>query len=230
MVTFAAMRTNVFLALVTCVIAASCSSNGGRQTAGSTGGEGGDGTGGTTGGSPGTGGALPTGGTSGGGAGSGGSTGGTSGPDTGGSGGATGGSGGATGGSGTGGSVADASAGAPDGSGASGGTTGIGCTGVMAAFCDDFEAQTVGMPPKGAGFTTKVSGGAMFSIDTSKAYSGTKSAHVHVPQGTGGNTDPTGQMVFNSQFPVMNNDLHGRVMVYLTKNPNDSGKPNIHWD
>jgi hypothetical protein len=26
------------------------------------------------------------------------------------------------------------------------------------------------------------------------------------------------------------NDLHGRVMVFLTKNPNDSGNPNIHWD
>jgi hypothetical protein len=37
-------------------------------------------------------------------------------------------------------------------------------------------------------------------------------------------------MTFTSQFPVTNNDLHGRVMVFLTANPNDSGNPNIHWD
>jgi hypothetical protein len=108
-------------------------------------------------------------------------------------------------------------------------TSGSGCMGVMASFCDDFEAQATGAAPKGM-FTTRNSGGATFAIETSKAYSGTKSAHIHVPMGSGGNNDPTAQMTFSSQFPVAMNDLHGRVMVFLTKNPNDSGKPNIHWD
>jgi hypothetical protein len=136
----------------------------------------------------------------------------------------------------TGGAAADAGRSAPDAAtsdGAAGtdgsGAGGVGCTGVMASFCDDLEAQTVGQTPRGA-FTVKNGGGATFAIDDSKAYSGTRSAHIHVPKGAGGTTDPTAQMTFNSQFPVAMNDLHGRVMVFLTKNPNDSGKPNIHWD
>jgi hypothetical protein len=138
-------------------------------------------------------------------------------------------SGGSTG---TGGSAgpADASLAASDGPGPDGqGAVGSGCTGVMTSFCDDYEAQTSGQAPKGA-FTVKTGGSATFTIETAKPYSGTKSAHIHVPKGAGGNNDPTAQMTFNTQFPVAMNDLHGRVMVFLDKNPNDTGKPNIHWD
>jgi hypothetical protein len=194
-----------------------------RKTNG--GGTGGDDTG-DTGGAPGTGGAKSTGGS------------GTGGADTGGAPGtggdrATGGAPGTGGATSTGGAeTPDAGTGPVDSSPAADGppaSGGSGCMGVMSSFCDDFEAQATGAAPKGM-FTTRNSGGATFAIETSKAYSGTKSAHIHVPKGTGGNTDPTAQMVFSSQFPVAMNDLHGRVMVFLTKNPNYTGKPNIHWD
>jgi hypothetical protein len=110
-----------------------------------------------------------------------------------------------------------------------GAAAGGGCVGVMASFCDDFEDQAAGQPPKGA-FTVAVGGGATFTVETSKPYSGGKSAHIHVPRGAGGNNDPTAQMAFRNQFPIAMNDLHGRVMVFLAKNPNGTNNPNIHWD
>ncbi|HEV3193159.1 MAG TPA: hypothetical protein VGY54_21775 [Polyangiaceae bacterium] len=51
-----------------------------------------------------------------------------------------------------------------------------------------------------------------------------------MPQGAGGGSDPTAQLTFTKQFPIAANDVHGRAMVYLTKNPNGTGNPNIHWD
>jgi hypothetical protein len=37
-------------------------------------------------------------------------------------------------------------------------------------------------------------------------------------------------MHFTQQFPIAADDVHGRVMMYLTKNPNGTNNPNIHWD
>jgi hypothetical protein len=104
-----------------------------------------------------------------------------------------------------------------------------GCTGVVAAFCDDFEMQATGAPPQGM-FSVNTGGGATMMVETTKAYSGAKSAHIHVPKGAGGGTDPTAQLTFTKQFPIAANDVHGRAMVFLTKNPNGTGNPNIHWD
>jgi hypothetical protein len=217
------MRTKPVL-LAVCLLFGACSSSGGSRGNQGTGGEE------ETGGSPGTGGVTSTGGA----VATGGKTGSTGGaPGTGGAMMGTGGAGDGGSGGGTGGSPQTGGSG---GGGASGGATGTGgavsasgCMGVMSSFCDDFEAQATGAAPKGM-FTTKIGGGATFNIETTKAYSGTKAAHIHVPKGAGGASDPTAQMGFTSQFPVAMNDLHGRVMVFLTKNPNDTGKPNIHWD
>jgi hypothetical protein len=96
--------------------------------------------------------------------------------------------------------------------------------GVMAAFCDDFEGQTVGGAPKGDGFTTQ---GSAFAVEAGKAFSGTKSVHIHVPKGSGG---PNTKMIFKKQFPLANNDLHGRAMVFLTQNPADATNAGFHWD
>jgi hypothetical protein len=96
--------------------------------------------------------------------------------------------------------------------------------GVMAAFCDDFEAQSVGGAPKGDAFTTQ---GGAFAVETSKAFSGTKAVHIHVAKGSGG---PNTKMVFKKQFPLANNDLHGRAMVFLTQNPADATNAGFHWD
>ncbi len=86
-----------------------------------------------------------------------------------------------------------------------------GCGGVTAKFCDDFEKQT-GTTPVGD-FT--VSGGGI-TVDTTKAFSGTKSLHWK----------PTtrNMLVFNKQFPL--NDLHGRMMMFMVKTPTTSN----HWD
>jgi hypothetical protein len=235
------MRSSLLMASM-CVVAMACSSNGGSRGArgrGGAGGEGGDATGGSsgTGGSGGSGGAGGKAGSggSGGKAGSGGSGGAGGNAGTGGSGG-TGGDGGSAGTGGTGGDGGsaggqggDAGTGTPDAAADGPVSAGSGCTGVMASFCDDFEMQTASKPPSGM-FTTNIGGGATFNIDGGKAFSGTKSAHVHVPAGSGGNSDPTGQMTFTKQFPVAMNDLHGRVMLWLNKNPNDTNKPNLHWD
>jgi hypothetical protein len=217
------MRTGPLLVVVSASFLACSSASRNRGSGGEGGDTGGEGGGADTGGVTGTGGSKSTGGSSGG-AGTGGAAAGSGGGDAGSGGSSTGGS------TGTGGRSADASAGPSDGGTGDGSVSaGGGCTGAMASFCDDFEAQTTGQPPKGA-FTVRSGGMATFMIDTTKAYSGTKSAHIHVPKGAGGNSDPTAQMTFNTQFPIAMNDLHGRVMVFLTKNPNDTGKPNIHWD
>ena len=104
-----------------------------------------------------------------------------------------------------------------------------GCTGVVAVFCDDFEMQPTAAPPQGM-FSVNTSGRATMMVETTKAYSGAKSVHIHVPQGAGGGTDPTAQLTFTKQFPIAANDVHGRAMVFLTRNPNGTGNPNIHWD
>ena len=104
--------------------------------------------------------------------------------------------------------------------GASGGTGGAasGCMGVTSKFCDDFEAQTTGMPPKGD-FSVSAKTGAAMVVDTSKAYSGTKALHITSPK-------PGAQafLNFTKQFPM--NDFHGRAMFYLAAIP----KAEIHWD
>jgi hypothetical protein len=211
------MRTTLLLAGLVCVLASGCeaSSDDGRTGNSGTGGSGQTGGSSSSGGSTGTGGSTGDGGST---SGDGGATG---------TGGATG-DGGSTG---SGGSSTDTDAGGDDAGGGTGGgsTGGEGCTGVTAAFCDDFEKQAEGKAPAGE-FTVDTGGSATMTVETSKPYSGTKSVHIHVPKGAGGSNDPTAQMHFTKQFPIPANDVHGRAMVFLTKNPNGTGNPNIHWD
>jgi hypothetical protein len=233
-----------FVALAVAVVLGACTpasegggSSGGSESGGSSGGAGSGGskgnagtggvsapTGSNSGGAgggdaPGTGGTSNTGTSNTGGSG----TGGTSNAGGGGSGGGSG-SGGTTGNAGSGGSGAQ---GSPDGSAGAAdapGSAASGCMGVTAAFCDDFEGQTVGGAPKGDAFTTQ---GNAFAVETTKAFSGTKAVHIHVAKGSGG---PNTKMVFKKQFPLANNDLHGRVMVFLTQNPADATNAGFHWD
>jgi hypothetical protein len=126
----------------------------------------------------------------------------------------SGGTGATTGGQPASGSNAGGSAGSGGGSSAgSGGGSAMGCTGFTGKFCDDFEAQTEGQAPKGE-FTVD----GPVTVDTSKAYSGTKSLKISKPS-------PTGQLHFSKQFPV--NDLHGRAMFYVDNVPTNGGP---HWD
>jgi len=212
-----------FVALAAAVVLGACSSASGPGGGGANGGgsSGGDSSGGTKGGA-GTGGAS-TGGKNGGGSGgtAGQGTGGTS--NAGGSGGSP--DSGGTGGGGTGGGGGGGSTGGGDAGSADAPASAVsGCMGVKAAFCDDFEGQTVGGAPKGDAFTTQ---GGAFAVETGKSFSGTKAVHIHVAKGSGG---PNTKMIFKKQFPLPNNDLHGRAMVFLTQNPADATNAGFHWD
>jgi hypothetical protein len=178
------------------------------------------GSGASTGGSPGsTGGAAASGGSSGSGTGGNG-TGGSSGNGAGGSSG-TGGvpaSGGAGGSAGTGGTSAgqDAASDAPATPPGNGG----GCAG--AKKCFDFEDQMPGKQPTSADFTVEIHGGSI-TTDATKAYGGKQS--VLIKTGTGGNF-PGNNLIFNGIEKLLpDNDLHGRVMVWMDQTPGMA-----HWD
>lgn len=98
-----------------------------------------------------------------------------------------------------------------------GGAAPGGCVGVTSKFCDDFEAQAAGMPPKGD-FTVDAKAGAVL-VDTTKAYSGTKALHITTPK-----PGSTSFVKLTQQFPM--NDFHGRAMFFLTRIPTAE----IHWD
>jgi hypothetical protein len=147
-----------------------------------------------------------------------------------GSGGASGGNGGSGGAGGGGGSVVpdsgrsdstvpplDASA---DGSG-----TGMGCKGITALFCDDYEAQTAGRAPSGM-FTVK---GAVV-VEETKAFSGTKAVHIHLNNPP--NDTVASQITWTRPFlPTASKDIYGRAMVWLNAVPGCcSTSNNIHWD
>lgn len=188
---------------------ASAGAGGGQSSGGSGPGTGGEGAG-SGGSGPGNGGSGAgtggDGGSNGGLAGSGGGAGGSSGGST------------AGGTSGGGGASRDASvaseSGVPDApvSGSS-----AACAGVATKFCEDFEAQTVGMPPAGD-FVVDAKAGALV-VDGTKPYDGTKSLHIKMAQPAA-----RAMMDFTKQFPF--DDLHGRAMFYVTKVPTSD----IHWD
>ena len=94
-----------------------------------------------------------------------------------------------------------------------------GCNG--AKFCDDFEGQERGKPPTGM-FTLKVSSSATLLVDDTKFANGKKSLAIKGPRGSFG-----AQLVFGApQLPLPANDLHGRMMVWITKVPGGG----VHWD
>jgi hypothetical protein len=190
--------------LIAVLLGAACSSGAPRSN-GNTGGseeEGGTGGGESTGGKSGT----PTGGKMGG-------TGGS--PATGGETGTGGAGTGGGGGAGAGGSAPDA--GAPDAV-AAGGSAGGGCG--AAKVCLDFENQTVGAEPTGM-FKVDKTGGATVTVDGSKAFSGTKSVVLKKAGGYPGTF-----LTFSGiSSMIPSNDLHGRVMMWMTKVPGGA-----HWD
>jgi hypothetical protein len=198
--------------VVVCLVAACGSalptSAGGGKGGGDpeTGGSGGDGNGGNGGNnSAGRGGSSGKGG---GPSGSGGSAGG-------GTSGTSGGTGGEDAAAGTGGSgeAPDASAPAPDTAPAGGGCG-------SAKFCTDFEDQTAMKEPTGM-FKVDKTGGATVTVDDTKAFSGTKSILFRKAGGYPG----TFLTFSNIAAMIPSNDLHGRVMMWMTQTP---GK--AHWD
>ena len=91
------------------------------------------------------------------------------------------------------------------------------CGAVTTKFCDDWEMQTMGMPPSGP-FVVGASGGSTVVVDGTRKFSGAKSLRYK--------TAGSGRVMlkFTQQFPIDNQ--HGRLMVYV---PNKIASNN-HWD
>jgi hypothetical protein len=217
---------SLMFGLSACTAATSPGPNGGGSGGSGSGGAGA--TGGRGGSNPGTGGS--TGGSAGGAGGS--AVAGTGGSGTGGSGtGGSAGSGGSTGGAGSGGSggAMDATGpnpevAAPAGDGGSNTevppATGNPCAG--AKKCFDFEDQMPGQQPSSPEFTVQVTGGTI-TVDTTKFFSGGKSILIKT---RGGTNFPGTNLVFNGIEKLLpENDLHGRVMMWMANTPGQA-----HWD
>jgi hypothetical protein len=99
----------------------------------------------------------------------------------------------------------------------SGGNT---CAG--ARKCFDFEDQTPGQPPSSPDFKVETNGGTL-TTDTTRAFSGTRSILIKTRTGT---NYPGNNLVFSGIEKLLpNNDLHGRVMMWMVNTPGDA-----HWD
>jgi hypothetical protein len=94
-----------------------------------------------------------------------------------------------------------------------------GCAG--AAFCDDFEAYAVGGPPGGP-WVVSGSAGESAVIDGRKAWSGRRSVLF---RHTGTAHNAIYMTLASGVLPLPTNDLHGRLMLFITRAP-----PRLHWD
>jgi hypothetical protein len=129
-----------------------------------------------------------------------------------------GGAGGVTGGSG-------GTAGAAGSAGTGGTTSADACAG--AVYCDDFDTYAAPGNPGGDWVTSVAYSGnmnGMVSVDTAHAYSGTKSIHFKTP----GSTSFEHAFITLQgapHFPVPDNVLFGRMMIYVTQLPSNT----VHW-
>jgi hypothetical protein len=102
------------------------------------------------------------------------------------------------------------------------GTADAGHSCLGALLCDDFESYAVGSPP-GAPWSVSTNGGSV-TIDSTRAYSGTRSVHV-----TTDGMAPYRQAYFSVSgapvFPVAGNVVFGRMMIWLTAAPTMT----THW-
>ncbi len=91
-----------------------------------------------------------------------------------------------------------------------------------ARLCDNFESYPVGMPPGAPWILSPLSGGATLVVDGTKAFSGTKAILVKTPGGVAGARMRVGAPV----LPLPDNDMYGRMMVWLTDSPVGA----VHWN
>ncbi len=92
----------------------------------------------------------------------------------------------------------------------------------IARLCDDFEAYPVGGKP--GGIWTAPSGSTLL-VDSTRAFSGTKSIAIKLPATANAQAFMTPSA--KGLFPLKDNNLFGRMMVYLPKTP---GPGDRHWD
>ncbi|XXX76371.1 hypothetical protein WMF30_52860 [Sorangium sp. So ce134] len=137
-------------------------------------------------------------------------------------GGATGTGGDATG---TGGGATGTGGGATTGTGGAGGGDSACADGEL--ICDDFESYEAQGAP-GAKWTvyTAMDGSAV-TVDTTRAFSGTKSVKVTTPESSGDNNYKSAMIQFKDEtaLPVEGNVIHGRMMFFLEAAPTGD----VHW-
>ena len=110
--------------------------------------------------------------------------------------------------------------GSGDSGGSGGGEQGGGCG--SALFCDDFEAYGDSGEPGGA-WSVRVND-AVLTMDTTRAFSGTKSVKVSAAGGSG----KVAYLVLGGApvFPVEGNHFFGRMRVWLESTPADG----VNWN
>jgi hypothetical protein len=93
---------------------------------------------------------------------------------------------------------------------------------VPTKLCLSFDDQPSGAEPKGD-FTIRKGGGyATMLVDETHAYTGSRSMHIKLTNPPDG---AEAQMLLAAPiFPFKDNTIHGRVMMYLAKDPRN------HWD
>jgi hypothetical protein len=116
---------------------------------------------------------------------------------------------------GGGGTAGNGTAGNGAGGANSAGSGGSATTGCNAGFrlCDDFEADAVGAAPKGT--WTVIGNNGSIVVDSVHHYSGSKAMHVLGKGSGGGGTKVDVTTQDAAVFPLPNNSVYGRMMLYL---------------
>ncbi|WP_437589300.1 hypothetical protein [Sorangium sp. So ce1000] len=138
-----------------------------------------------------------------------------------------GGAGGGQGGAGQGGA---GQGGAGQGGAGQGGAGGGSACADTALLCDGFESyegQGANGDKWGKWTVYTAMAGSTVSVDTTKAYSGTKSIKVTTPESTGDNNYKSAMIKFTDAgaLPTAENVIHGRMMLFLDAAPTGD----VHW-
>ncbi|WP_437812176.1 hypothetical protein [Sorangium sp. So ce1078] len=133
--------------------------------------------------------------------------------------------GGATTGSGGGSTTGSGTGGAGAGGGSGGGGDSACADGAL--LCDDFESYEGQGAPGGKWEVYTAMTGSAVSVDTTMAYSGTKSIKVTTPESSGENNYKSAMIQFKdpAALPVDGNVIHGRMMFLLESAP----ETDVHW-
>ncbi|HET6280844.1 MAG TPA: hypothetical protein VFH73_07760 [Polyangia bacterium] len=109
-----------------------------------------------------------------------------------------------------------------DGRGDSTDATGLigSCTGAIA--CDDFEGNAAAGPPSMWTVDIRPAGTGTLQVDTTRAYSGTKSVHITLVA----NRDHINSFITRPLSALPNNTFYGRMMMWVMATP----ARDVHWD
>jgi hypothetical protein len=96
------------------------------------------------------------------------------------------------------------------------------CAGAL--LCDDFESYDVGAPPTGP--WTATTNRASIAVDETRAFSGARAVRFVTDGGDGTYRRAFIQVSGAPVFPVAENTVYGRMMIYVAELP---GTARVHW-